>query len=48
MTHGTTSMSLMENPTERLGEIITGIDNARDKAHDDVTSFFPVLNGEVC
>ena len=37
----------MKNPAERLGEVITRVDDARDVMHDDFTILFPFLDGEV-
>lgn len=38
----------MENPAERLGMVIRGIDDTiRDVDHDDAAGIFPILNGKV-
>ena len=47
MAHGAASVSLMEDPTEWLGEVIRWVDDARDEVHDNVAGIFPVLNGKV-
>ena len=47
MTHDAWGMARMENPAERLGEVIAGIDDSRDMVHQDFLIFFPFLDGEV-
>ena len=47
MSHETMSMSFVENPTKRFSKIITGVDNARDVSHDEVTFILPILNGKM-
>ena len=45
--HDTARMPGMQYPTKRFGEVIGGIDDARDVVHDDFTGFLPILNGKV-
>ena len=47
MSHNLTGMSCMQNPSKGLGEVITGVNNPRNEGQSYVTSFFPVLCGEV-
>ena len=47
MAHDAAGMALMEDPAERLGKIIRGVDDAGDVSHYNVTSFFPILDGKV-
>ena len=47
MSHDATCVSFMQNPSKRLGEIITGVNNPRNERHDNITSLFPVLDSEM-
>ena len=47
MTHGTTNVTGVKGPAKRLGGLVAGVDDARDVAHDDITSSAPCLNREV-
>ena len=47
MTHNASRMAGMEDPAQGLGEVIRGVDDTRDVAHDNVASLLPVLNGKV-
>ena len=47
MSHDAASMASMEDPSEGLGEVVSRVENAGDVFHEDVTTFFPVLNSEV-
>ena len=40
-------MSRVQDPTESLSQIITGIDNSRDVLHDKIFHGLPFLNGEI-
>ena len=40
-------MPRMEDPAKRLSEIVSRIDNPRDKTHNDVPVLCPILNSEV-
>ena len=44
MAHQATSMAGVEDPSERLGEIIGGVDDPGDVTHFDIASFLPILN----
>ena len=46
VTHDASSMTRVQNPTQRFGEIIGRIDDPRKMLHDDVPVGFPILNGE--
>ena len=46
MTHHSSGMPRMENPTKRFGKVICWIENSRNVPHDDVTGGFPILNGK--
>ena len=46
MSHDAASVTLMEDPSKRLGEVVAAEDGARTKTHDDVTSFLPILEGK--
>ena len=47
VSHHALNMSGVQNPSERLGECIWGVDDTRDVAHFDVSSNFPILDGKV-
>ena len=47
MSHDSACMLGMWNPTKRLSEIITGVDNSGNEWHNCVTSFFPILDCEM-
>ena len=46
MSHDESGMSLVKNPSKRLGEIISRIDSSRDVKQLNVTPSFPVLNSK--
>ena len=47
VTHETSAMTSMENPTERFCQIIRRVENACDVVHDNVLCSLPVLNGKM-
>ena len=47
MSHATTGMSSMKNPTKGLRKIVTDIQNARAVTKNDVSFVAPFLDGEV-
>ena len=47
MAHDPAGMAFMEDPTKGFGEIIGWVEYSRDKTHDNVASFFPILDGKV-
>ena len=47
MSHATTGMTGMQNPSKRLGEIITGIENPRKMLHDEIFLLAPFLDSEM-
>ena len=47
MSHNAAGVSRVQNPSKRLGEIITGVNNPRNKGQCYITSFFPILHSEV-
>ena len=47
MAHNTTGMSRVKNPSERLGQVISRVEDARDKNHKDVAIVFPILDRKV-
>ena len=47
MAHCSTRMTVVENPTERFCQIVSGVEDSRYVANDEVASFFPFLDGEV-
>jgi len=42
-THNAPRMAGMEDPAQGLGEVIRGVDDTRDVAHDDVASLQQVV-----
>ena len=46
VTRDVSGMSLVENPSKRLGEVIGRIDSSRDVKQLNVTPGFPILNSE--
>ena len=47
MSHEAASVSRMKNPANAFGECIAGVDGSFDVLKDDMSSAFPVLDGEV-
>ena len=47
MAHTSVCMSRMKDPTKSFGQIIAGIDDARDVSHDDLLDSSPFLDGEM-
>ena len=47
MAHDAACMAFMEDPSQRLSQIVRAIDGARDEIQNNVTSIFPVLDGKV-
>ena len=47
MFHAVVGMVRVKHPSKGLGEVITGVENAQEMLHDQVTLFVPFLNGEV-
>ena len=47
VSHDAACMSRMENPAERLREVVGRIDDAWNMAHDDVAGVVPILNGKM-
>ena len=47
MAHDAACMAFMEDPSQRLSQIVRAIDGARDEVQNNVTSIFPVLDGKV-
>jgi len=46
MAHNATSVPRMEDPTERLGQIVSRVEDSRYVEHDDISGGFPVLDGK--
>lgn len=44
--HEASSVSCMQDPAKGFGQVISGIEDARNVAKDNVTGFFPVLDGK--
>ena len=47
MSHDATVVSRMEDPSNWLGEGVTGIDDTINEPKFDVAGFFPILDGKV-
>jgi hypothetical protein len=47
VSHEATSVTRVEDPTERFREVVSGIDDPRDMAKSDETIFFPILNRKI-
>jgi len=47
VTHDATGVAFVQHPAKRLGEVVRGIDDPGDVAHDEIAGVFPVLDGEV-
>lgn len=47
VSHEAADVAQMENPAEGFGEVIGGVDDARDVTEFNDTTVFPVLDGEV-
>ena len=47
MSHATTGVTGMQDPSKRLGEIITGIENPRKMLHDKNFLLTPFLDGKM-
>ena len=47
MTHKAAGVVGMEDPSEWLGKVISGIDNAWYMMHNDVSGIFPILDGKM-
>ena len=47
MTHKTTAVARVKNPSKWLRQVIRYINNSWDMAHDNVTLFTPILDGKV-
>ena len=46
MSHDVAGVPLVEDPSKRLGEIISRIDSSRDMKQFNVTPCFPILNSK--
>ena len=44
--HDAACMAAVEHPAKRLGEIISWVDDSRNKPHDNVASILPVLKSK--
>ena len=47
MAHASTSMPCMKNPTKRLRQVVTDVDDARTVLQDDVAFVSPFLDGKM-
>lgn len=46
VSHDTASMTLMKDPSQRLGEVVRGIEDPWNVTHHNVPSIFPILDGK--
>ena len=47
MAHRATDMAAVEDPAERFGQSIRGVDRARDMLQNNIALIFPFLNGKM-
>ena len=47
MTHRTASVASMKDRAKRFSKIVRRVENATNEMHDNITMFFPILNGKV-
>ena len=47
VSHNTSRMSCVENPTKWFCQVVRRVQDARDVQHDDVAGFLPILNSKI-